>query len=228
MAESELTRGVILDLDCPYFACFRQPTSTSVVLTYPVPPFTTLRGLLANALGLSRNDFSLQEKLWLGVRPLRPIVASRELAKVLKFIRGKEKDVRSTPSSFPSSPMHRSFLVQPAYRVYLSSEDYELLDALVDALRRPRRPLYLGQSDDVVVVQTVQRVQITQVRSRRVHSMIGGIYPGCELLKLPLRFEDENTLVYTGTLSLPPRFPWELDHEANLWDFAGETVWLIR
>jgi len=70
--------GFIADAEMPYFACFRKPTSTSLVLTYPVPPFTTIIGMVANALGYSRPKYfegivKLQEVLWLNLRPLTPV-----------------------------------------------------------------------------------------------------------------------------------------------------------
>lgn len=52
----------------PGFCYFRKPTNTAYLDTYCVPPPTTIRGLLSNAIGLSRGDLSLQDKLLLGVR----------------------------------------------------------------------------------------------------------------------------------------------------------------
>ncbi len=109
-------RGIAVDLELPYFASFRRPTSTSVVLTYPVPPFTTLVGLLANALGVHWADYDeamqhFRATLLVNMRPLRLERPSRELAKLLKLV-GEEREVRR-PASFPSSPVFRYFLVRP-------------------------------------------------------------------------------------------------------------------
>lgn len=226
MAEREKLHGLAFDVECPYFACFRHPTSTSVILTYPVPPFTTIRGLLANALGLLRNDFSLQDQLKMGLQALTPSGQTRELAKMLKLLKGEGKDIRPTPSSFPSSPLYRYFLVRPSYQIYLSGE-VELLDCLAQALASPHRPLYLGQSDDMVTVTHIRRMEIARGSSRVVYSLVPGIHPNCELLKLPLHFEDEDTLIYTDVLSLPPRFPWELEREMDLYFFDKEAIWLV-
>ncbi len=225
MAEAGKLYGVVFDLECPYFACFRHPTSTSVILTYPIPPFTTIRGMLSNALGLLRNDFSLQDQLQIGIQVLTRIEQTRELAKILKLL-SKETDIRSTRSSFPSSPMYRYFLVRPAYRIYLGGE-LDLLNHLVQALNSPKRPLYLGQSDDMVTISRIRLMDIVKGTSRTVHSLVAGIHPGCELVKLPLRFEDEDTLIYTEVLSLPPRFPWELEREMDLYGFEQEFAWLV-
>jgi hypothetical protein len=39
MSTPSMLYGCIADAEMPYFACFRKPTSTSLVLTYPCPAF---------------------------------------------------------------------------------------------------------------------------------------------------------------------------------------------
>ena len=53
--------GFEFQLNTLYFTTFRKPTSTSLILSYTVPPYTTLRGLLSNALGKKRDDYSVQD-----------------------------------------------------------------------------------------------------------------------------------------------------------------------
>src|SRR3989338_857342 len=97
-------KGITFLLECPYFCCFRKPTSTSTMTTYPVIPFTTLRGLVANAMGLQRNDFVLQDKMRIGISPLSSPFVFTELAKILKL---KEGEKRDRPQVYPSSPMYK-------------------------------------------------------------------------------------------------------------------------
>lgn len=52
----------------PGFCYFRKPTNTAYLDTYCIPPPTTIRGLLSNAIGLSRGDLRLQDKILLGIR----------------------------------------------------------------------------------------------------------------------------------------------------------------
>lgn len=221
-ARTENERGLVFDLCCPYFACFRQPTSTSVILTYPVPPFTTLGGLIACALGRPRNDFTLQKKLQIGIRPLHTAPVSRELAKVQKLTGGPEP---AAGRPRPSSPMYRYFLSQPAYRVYLLTET-KLLSAISSALCAPKRPLYLGQSDDMVAVDNLKECIVAQEQTTTLFSLAPGVHGKCELLKLPLKFTDEDTLVYSEVLSLPSEFPCTLDRAVEAHRFGDEAVWL--
>lgn len=214
--------GLAFNLECPYFSCFRRPTSTSLILTYPVPPYTTIRGLLANALGLHRNDFSLQGKLSIGIKPLHRGQASRELAKILKL---KEFE-RTRISSFPSSPMFKYFLVNSAYMIFLGGDE-QLLEEIKGALQNPNRPLYLGQSDDVVDVKLSSVIKIERKLSSEVHSILPGIKDNCEILKLPYKFQDEETLVYSPVLSLPPSFPYTLGEEIEAYIFDSQAIWLL-
>ncbi|MCS3920676.1 CRISPR-associated protein Cas5 [Fervidibacter sacchari] len=300
--------GFIVDAEMTYFACFRKPTSTSLMLTYPVPPFTTIIGMIANALGVSRPVYfegiaKLQELLCLNLRPIYiPQRPSRETARILKLLAddleqaltnlveafragasetllkelieraiqaskrprrpyfthaltqvseslGKSlslqhaaeicerlwqefrKTSRSKPVEFPSSPMHKYFLVRPAFRFFVASEDNEAISEIVNALRQPERPLYLGQSDDMVVVEIVWQGEVLPTESDQAWAMLVGARASneqsVELLRLPLAFASERQLLYSPLLSLPTRFPFQLPNPEPMWRFGDETVPLI-
>ncbi len=226
-------RGLVADLEMPYFASFRRPTSTSVVLTYPVPPFTTLVGLLANALGVHWADYEravqhLQEQLRLNVRPLQRERPSRELAKLLKLV-GEEREERR-PASFPSSPMFRYFLVRPRFRMFVASDDHDLMTDVAAALAEPSRPLYLGRSDDPLVADVTWQGEVAQVESREAWALAPGVErggDGGELLRLPLAFKAGRHLLRSPVLFLPESFPLSLPHPETLWQFGSETVHLF-
>ncbi len=74
--------GLKFRADSPYFTTFREPTSTSLILSYAIPPYTTIRGLISNALGLPRDDLRVQDWFRIGIKPLR-FEKSREMAKIL-------------------------------------------------------------------------------------------------------------------------------------------------
>ncbi|MCK5177807.1 MAG: CRISPR-associated protein Cas5, partial [Candidatus Aenigmarchaeota archaeon] len=48
---------LVFDLEIPYLSTFRKPLSTISILTYNIPPFTTIQGLLANAFGMERDKY---------------------------------------------------------------------------------------------------------------------------------------------------------------------------
>ncbi|MBN2186290.1 MAG: CRISPR-associated protein Cas5 [Dehalococcoidia bacterium] len=220
-------KGLIVDLEVPYFGAFRRPASTSLVLSYPLPPFSTVFGLLINALGVRREEYEeevrkLMANLALNLRPLhcpkeRPV---REAAKLLKLIERGERPSR--PSSFPSSPVYRYFLIHPNYRIYIGGEETE---EIAQALRSPRRPLYLGQSDDMVVVDVTWEGEVREEKKEETFGLLQGKYEGCELLRIPFAVEG-GKIYYLSPLSLPSCFPFPIPQK-RLSIFNGEGVELL-
>lgn len=226
-------RGLIFAVEAPYFACFRKPTATSSLLTFPLPPPSTLFGMILNALGVESKRsttpyFSgmklLQERVKINISPISPLGRPvRELAKMLKLI-GREVERR--PRSFPSSPIFKEFLVRPSFKVYLASEDESLIGEIAAALRNPARPLYIGQSDDMVVVDPLWEGEVRRDEARKLYGLLRGSVEGCELLRLPFGFE-KDAVLYLPLLSFPRSFPVELDRPRKVFLFDGEAVELF-
>lgn len=188
-------KGLSFEVEGLYFVCFRKPTSTSTILTYPLPPFTTIRGFLANALGWDQDSYyrelrgdsrNLLYDLRIGIEILTDVETSTELAKVLKLI----PRMSGYQRSFPSAPMHREFLVQPRYRIYLAAED-SIIEEITAALGDPQRPLYLGQSDDMVNYTEPRVVEVEETKSTELDSIAEGVHEDCDVLRLPHRFVPE-------------------------------------
>ena len=263
--------GLSVVLECTGFACFRQPTTTSTILTYPVPPFTTLLGLVACAQGLPSDRIDpqghdrLANQLRIGITPLRIGLRNRELASMLKlksFLTESKEGLRrfeeehsdlvrrysgryTVPvmarfshfleslggvpwtawSRAPSSPIFREFLVHPSYRVYFVSTE-ETIRQLAQDLEDPKRPLYLGQSDDMVDVTVDKPQPVKRRRSRTFHSVVPGIQEGCEVVRLPLRFVDQRSSLTYATVSVPACFPFTLESAQEGYEFQvdGETM----
>ncbi len=188
-------KGLTFEIEGVYFVCFRKPTSTSTILTYPVPPFTTIRGFLANALGWNQDSYyrelrgdsrNLLYDLRIGIEVVSYGEPNAELAKILKLI----PRVSGYQRSFPSSPMHREFLVKPHYRIYISGPD-SMIEEIASALNSPQRPLYLGQSDDMIDYTQPSMVKVEETKGTELDSIAEGVHPDCDVLRLPRRFVPE-------------------------------------
>ena len=247
-----------------YFVSFRKPTTTALSLTYLLPPFTTLRGLIANALGLPRDSFEIQEWFKIGIRPDGRPQKNKEMAKLLKMISRKEvykcqaceyefiseTKPKKCPKcfstaiikikkpiyerTFPSSPVHREFLVRPSYWIYLVGEEDKIKE-IHKALNNPKRPLYLGASDDLVDLEVFEPIKVERTQSNEVHSILDGVYEGCLIENLPYRFVPvkdkrgnlkEVHLEYK-LVSIPKAFPYVVENHIEVWDFDGEFVRVI-
>lgn len=237
--------GIKVDLDSPYFTNFRKPISTGTITTYLVPPFTTIRGLLSNALGLKRDDYSLQEwhlKIGIGAKEIGK--KSKELSKILKLVSrerafkcnscgqifrrtSKKKkcpicgaqleEIPNYRRTFPSAPIHREFLIQPSYTVYLISEKEEI-DKLSQALENPARPLYLGNSENLVDISVSELKEVEKVKSKKVNTIAEGAHPRSFVERLPYKFHKRGRrfqLEYK-TMSIPKEANLELTEKAKV------------
>ena len=174
--------GLKLRVDCLYFSTFREPTSTSLILSYNIPPYTTIRGMISNALGLPRDDLRIQNWFKIGIKPL-VFQKCREMAKILK-LKGTGKKYERT---FSSSPMFREFLVEPSYEIFLVG-DKERIEKVYAALLDPKRPLYLGTSDDLVDIEVFEPAKVEEIETEKVMGVVEGIYENCIVEKIPYKF----------------------------------------
>jgi len=217
--------GVKFTLETTSFCTFRVPTSTSIVRSYPVPPFTTVRGMLSNAKGLPRDDFLLQkEDLKIGIKTAKLPVKVVETARILKYI-ARDAEKRPLRRVFPSSPMRKEILLKPAYVVFLVGND-ALIASIYESLINPSRPLYLGQSDDFVDIASIaEPVKVDEKTNSSISSMIEGIYPRCEVVRLPYKynFNGEASITYK-TFSLPSEFPYKSPKEISCYAFDQEYI----
>ena len=216
--------GLKLRLEGLYFATFRKPTTTSLILTYTIPPYTTIRGLISNALGLNRDDLRVQEWFKIGIKPVKDIETSREMAKVLKL----KGTGRKFQREFPSSPMFREFLVNPVYDVFLAGEQSKIED-VYDALQNPARPLYFGGSDDMADVEVTEPIRLEAVEAKEVHSVVEGIHEGCVIEKVPYRFlkRGRKFSVEYKTVSVPRDGVVRLKEAVECVEFDEEAVQVV-
>lgn len=184
-------------IETPYLANFRNPFSTITILSYAFPPYTTIRGLLANALGLERDDYSLQDIYEISLKPLnmpertQDIVLMKKLKsnlsqkerKLLKMVDESNgsistlneeelktlnglKYIRST-----SAPFVKEFVTQIKCMIYVLGAIKDLTN-LKCALENPARPLYIGGSDDFVIVENIEIVDAVRDKSSSIDSIL--------------------------------------------------------
>jgi CRISPR-associated protein Cas5h len=219
-----LMHGLQFDIEGIYFCCFRQPVSTGVILTYPIPPFTTIRGLVECALGFPRDSFFLQDKIKIGIMSLNNPERATELSKILKFV-SRQKET-TYQKAFPSAPIFRSFLVNPMYRIFVTGEE-ALLKEISEGLQNPARPCYLGQSDDMVDFRDISVVEIKKVKSDLVSSVIEGVHDNCEIVRLSYKFRKKGTVLETKTVSVPRSIPLSIKGEIDCWNFNQDNIVLF-
>jgi CRISPR-associated protein Cas5h len=215
--------GLKFRLEGLYFTTFRKPISTSLILSYDLPPYTTIRGLISNALGLRRDDLIVQDWTKIGIKPLNFSNHSREMAKILKLKGTGATYLRM----FPSAPMFREFLVMPAYEIYLVGDE-DKINQIYNALVQPARPLYIGVSDDLADIEPAKPTEIRKVSTKKISGIIEGIHEKCLVENIPYKFvkKGRNFSLEYKTVSIPQNGALNLSEEVECWRFNGENIWL--
>lgn len=196
-----------LRLHVPFWCSFRDPVSSNVHRTFPVPPPSTLYGLLAAALGLPQDDYSRRNEVRFAVAienagelvetyskwmkaaedPLAKAKADQK-AEVEAALEARRARGELTPdlAIWTSTTLIRQKLIQPIWVVGVLCSQI-MADEIVAALRAPHWPLYLGESDDPVDLEVLGMAAPQPTRAAATGTL-GGIHAGGLLASLPTRF----------------------------------------
>lgn len=189
-----------LRLHVPFWCSFRDPLTSNLHRTFPIPPPSTLYGLLAAALGLPQDDQSRRNALRFAVAVERAGEVVETYSKWMKASEGAKDNVQKqayesmrgkgllTPEEavWVSTPIVRQKLVQPVFTIGVLCRA-EVAEELTVALRRPAFPLYLGESDDVIDIE-VLGLETPQPSTAAATGAVGGVRAGGALANLPCRF----------------------------------------
>lgn len=145
-----------------YTASFRAPgISAGYQITLPVPPLSSVYGLLAAAVG---KDVS-PETVWVGYR-FQAQALAEDLEKIVIFSpKGPVWDAKL--GQVQSMPIRREFLVNPVLHLYIPAAEW-----LRSALHTPRYPLLLGRSQDVATVEHMQEVDLEPAEEGEVEGIL--------------------------------------------------------
>lgn len=230
--------GLSFMLETPYVVNFRKPYSTITLLSFPFPPYTAIRGLIASAMGMgdlsaNRDTYnSYLNDLLISLKPLTPpdrfldMVLMKKLKSNLKAgskkpnentvvdklkkndwdlskLDGKEIEIyrgleypRST-----SAPFVKEYVIPIKCRVYLKCQEQKgfSTEDIADALENPARPLYVGASDDFVIISELSSKDFKPDKSRFIDSVVkvdNEIYPLNKKLivgRVPYKFVEYGT-----------------------------------
>ncbi|MDF0681935.1 MAG: CRISPR-associated protein Cas5 [Candidatus Nitrosocosmicus sp.] len=129
---------------------FRDQTSHAFLNTYIAPPPHTLIGLLGSCMGLDEKDTEsiLGAKIKIGCVVLR----------LRGYLKETVKMVNQKSNSYSSIPRTRKFLIDPLYRIFVGSEDKDIIETIYNSVSFPQFTLYLGISDCLAYVRNISRI----------------------------------------------------------------------
>ena len=129
---------------------------------------------------------------------------------------------------YPSGPMFKEFLVNPEFIIYIVGED-SVIDNLYNHLKEPIRPLYIGQSDDLVEVNANEPIDIELTESDELNSAVEGIIPGAIIEKIPYKFEklEKGYKLEYKILSLSKNSILKSTKNIKCYKFNNDNVYLV-
>jgi CRISPR-associated protein Cas5t len=143
-----------------YTASFRIPGMMSYQITSPVPPPSTVYGLLAAATGREVTP----EETWIAYR-LTYRAMQEDLEKVIIY---DEKGPVWLKAQYEpkTNVLRRQFLFEPHLTLYIQP------GVVAEAFLKPRYPLVLGRSQDVAYVENLTHTALEPVQEAEVAGVL--------------------------------------------------------
>ena len=144
------------------FASFRDPFTISQNISLPIPPKTTVAGMMASILGIEEyfedSAFSSFKYSVVVLNPIRKKSFSQNYindytSKVQRHLNSlKKSDYSKIGEGFrdkknPQKPINRELLIEPRYLIFIKDFDYEekITNYLMEKISK--FPFYLGNSE---------------------------------------------------------------------------------
>jgi CRISPR-associated protein Cas5t len=150
---------------CGSFNSFRQPDFHTYHKTLPLPPKTTVAGMLGSAMGIGPKEINDQ---WLKPHRFQMGVVGRnsgkandlwqirkyESKRITAFNKGEE------PSPYKTAVIVRELLYQAQFLIYLSFSNPVDYDEIKNALSNPAWALSLGREDELIKIQSITEIEL--------------------------------------------------------------------
>ncbi|WP_168188370.1 type I-B CRISPR-associated protein Cas5b [Thermococcus indicus] len=197
-------KTLLIELFQP-FAQYRNPFTFYYAQTYPLPPKSTIIGMLQNALndwyGHGDGHREGVEKWWSlkvsvhgGFESVfwnyqQLIKATKSGISLVRF-RGRPvlwnqgRPLYGFSLTSQRTPVSQQELFNGWLYILLKHKDEEFLEKIKNALERPRKVLSLGRSEDIVFIRNVHFVRESETNSDNARE-IGVIYPTYVYVKNP-------------------------------------------
>ena len=129
------------------YAIYRNPFSFEIIETYPLPPFSTVIGLIHNILHLKNT-----------LKGIKLCIQGKYDSLIRNFVRYKK--YKSKKDQWLPYPIVETALGNVYLRIYVKMPDEENHQKLYNALKNPPYYLYLGRAEDVITFMKVEELNI--------------------------------------------------------------------
>ena len=121
-----------------------------------------------------------------------------------------------------STQIYKQKIINPNFTIFISSTDLNgewSIQNIMKCLKNPKRPLYIGESDDMVDITNIEIVDVDKIISSNISSVLLGVYNNSELVKVPLnlKYAIDNS---NKICSIPKG---KLDEQIECYTYNGEN-----
>ncbi len=153
------------------FNSYRQPDFHTYHKTLPLPPKTTIAGLIGSALGISpvevNEEWLLKDKFKMGIVGTNN-GQSNDLWQIRKYKESQIKDYHKGKVQTPyfTAVIVRELLFQSQITLYLTFENENDFDIVRNALLVPKWALSLGREDELIKIDSIDDVELPLVNNQ--------------------------------------------------------------
>lgn len=148
------------------FNSYRQPDFHTYHKTLPLPPKTTIAGLIGSALGISptevNEEWLLKDRFKMGIIGTNNGQAN-DLWQIRKYKETEIKDYYKGKTSKPyfTAVIVRELLFQSKIILYLTFNNENDFDSIKNALFAPKWALSLGREDELIKIESVDDIELS-------------------------------------------------------------------
>lgn len=203
------------------FAQYRNPFTFSYAQTFPLPPKSTIVGMLQNATGDYYNDnynnlqisvHGVYQDIFWHYQHFIKGTPRLEVEGEKLVLKGKDgKSLYYTPTRSQRSPRKQQEIFNIRLHIFIKGNE-EIINKINDALRKPRTNLYLGRSEDLIFIRKgpiyVEKINETEILDKKFNY---GFYLYSK--ENDIKFAEELRL---PTYYLPTQLKFELENRQNV------------
>lgn len=147
-------------------ASYRKPSSMQIKESYPLPPYSTVIGMIHNACGFLEYvdmDISIQGNYQSKVNELYTRYEFKPgfYDKTRHSVEVTSKDGKSTGLAI--GPANVELLTNVNLVIHIVPREEEKIEEIYEGLKSPKEYLSLGRREDLLVVEKVEVVEIRQI-----------------------------------------------------------------
>lgn len=148
------------------FASYRKPTSMQIKETYPLPPYSTIIGMIHTACSFESYidmDVSIQGEYISKVNDLYTRYEFKPMfyEKGRHSIKVEQEGNKATGISY--GPANIELLVGVNLVLHIKPKQEEMIETIYNGLHNPKKYLSLGRWEDLLIIEKVKMVDVEKV-----------------------------------------------------------------